>query len=84
MPYFVYILRTNRNTLYTGITNNLDKRLKEHQNKKSRGAKYTRAFASLKLVHTEEFETKSEALRREIEIKKLTKQQKETLVKQIK
>lgn len=79
--YNVYILRTSKNTLYTGITNNLDKRLEEHKGKGKKSAKYMRSFDSFELVHTEKFETRSEALKREAEIKKLTKFQKETLIK---
>lgn len=79
--YKVYILRTSKNTLYTGITNNLDKRLEEHRSKNKRSAKYMRSFDNFELVHTEEFETKSEALKREAEIKSLTKIQKEILIK---
>ncbi len=78
--FTVYILRTSANTLYIGQTNNLPKRLKEHQAKKSRGAKYTRSFTSLKLVYSEDFPTRSEALKREYELKQLTKIQKEELI----
>lgn len=77
--FVVYILRTSGNTLYTGQTDNLDRRLKEHSGKK-RGAKYTRSFDSLKLVYFEEFRTRTEAYRREAEIKRMTKVQKELLV----
>lgn len=78
MPFFVYILRTSANTLYTGYTTNLEKRIKAHQSKN--GAKYTRAFKSCELVYTEEFETRSDAMKREYEIKQLTKAEKEKLV----
>lgn len=67
--YTVYILKTSKNTLYTGITNNLEKRLSEHRNHTKKSAKYMRGFESFDLVYTENFETKSEALKREIEIK---------------
>ncbi len=77
--YTVYILRTSSNTLYIGQTNNLEKRMKEHREHK-RGAKYMRSFDSFELVHTEEFKTRSEAMKREIELKKLTKPQKESLL----
>lgn len=76
--FTVYILRTSKNTLYTGYTNNLNKRLLRHQSGK--GAKYLRAFDSFKLVYTETFSTKSEAMTREAQIKKLTKSQKEKLI----
>jgi putative endonuclease len=79
--YFVYILRTSSNTLYIGQTTDLERRLKEHLEKKSRGAKYTRSFSSLELVYSEEYESKSEALKREWQLKKLTKAKKEELIK---
>lgn len=77
--YFVYILRTSSNTLYIGQTNNLTKRLKEHQTHK-KGAKYIRYFNSFKLVYSEEYKTRTEAMKREAELKKLTKAQKEKLI----
>ena len=80
MTYFVYILRTSKNTLYVGQTNNLEKRLLEHKEKKGRGAKYIRGFADFKLVYTEKFKTRSGAMKREYAIKQLTKKQKEGLI----
>ena len=77
--FTVYILRTSSNTLYIGQTNDLEKRLKEHKEHK-RGAKYMRSFDSFELVYIEEFETRSEAMKREIQLKKLTKLQKESLL----
>lgn len=79
--YCVYILRTSGNTLYTGITNNLEKRLNEHKNHTKRSSKYMRSFDSFKLVYTEEHKTKSDALKREVEIKKLTRKEKDSLIK---
>jgi putative endonuclease len=82
MPkFFVYILRTSSNTLYIGQTNNLERRLKEHQSKGKKAAKYTRRFESLSLVYTETFETRSEALKREAYLKRLPKIKKEALVR---
>ncbi len=78
--YTVYILKTSKNTLYTGISNNLEKRLKEHRIKGKKSAKYMKAFDSFKLVHSEEYQTRSEALKREAEIKKLTRLQKEAII----
>lgn len=78
MSYFVYILRTSGNTFYIGQTNDIEKRMEKH--KSGKGAKYMRAFQSFELVYTEEFETKSEALRREYSLKQLSKKQKEELV----
>lgn len=65
--WYVYILLCSDNSLYTGSTNDLDKRFSTHQNGK--GGKYTRSHKPLKIIHSEEFPTKSEALKREIEIK---------------
>lgn len=80
MSYYVYILRTVKNTLYTGLTTDLDKRLKEHRGLKSGGAKYTKAFGASEIVYKEEYPSRSEATKREIQIKKLSRKQKETLV----
>ncbi len=81
MSYFVYILRTSSNTLYIGQTNNLEKRLKEHNLHKSRASKYIRSFNSFELVYSEDYLTRTEAMRRENQLKKWTKAKKEALVK---
>lgn len=78
--FTVYILRTTSGTLYTGQTNNLEKRLSEHFSQGKRAAKYTKSFKVSKLVYTEQFETRGEALRREAAIKRLTKTEKEALI----
>lgn len=70
----VYILRCGDGSLYTGITNNLPKRLKMHETGK--GAKYTRGRGPLSVFHTETFRTKGFALKREAVIKSLGRQQK--------
>jgi putative endonuclease len=80
--FTLYILRTSSNTLYIGQTNNLPRRIKEHK-KQKRGAKYLRPFVSFTLVYTEVFKTRSEAMKREIELKRLTKKQKEALIQQV-
>jgi len=80
MSFSVYILRTSGNTLYTGQTNNLEKRLQEHKSKNSKSAKYTRNFDSCELVYSEVYLTRQEAMQREREIKKLPKKKKETLI----
>lgn len=79
--YTVYILKTSKNTLYTGIANNLTKRLLEHKSKGKKSAKYMRAFENFKLVYSEKLKSRSEALKREAEIKKLTRKQKDSLAK---
>lgn len=78
--YTVYILRTSKNTLYIGQTNDLEKRLKEHAEKSSKSSKYMRSFSSFKLVYQEKYKTRSETLKREYELKQLTKIQKEKLI----
>lgn len=76
--YILYILRCKNNALYTGITNNLEARLKKHASGK--GSKYVWANRPFKLVYTEKHSDKSSALKREIEIKSLNKEEKEKLV----
>ena len=80
--FTVYILRTSANTLYIGQTNNLAKRIKEHQFKGAKAAKYTRSFMNFDLVYTEIFATRREAMRREAELKRLPKTKKEVLIRQ--
>lgn len=75
MPYFVYILECNDKTLYAGSTNDLEKRLYTHNNSKS-GAHYTKIRRPVVLKYSEKFKTKSEALKREFAIKKLSREKK--------
>lgn len=81
MSFIVYILRTSSNTFYIGQTNNLEKRLKEHQKKTTKSAKYIKYFNSFQLVYSEEYLTRTEAMRREYQLKHWTKAKKEALVK---
>lgn len=74
MGWFVYILRCGDGTLYTGITDDVEKRLAAHR--AGKGAKYTRGRGPLEPVYVEEQPDKSAALRREISIKKLPRQKK--------
>lgn len=76
--YYVYILECADKTLYTGYTDDLEKRIKVHN--RGKGAKYTRARLPVTIVYFEEVETKSIALSREYSIKKMTRRQKETLI----
>lgn len=69
MGWVVYILKCADDTLYTGITNDIERRLQLHSTGK--GAKYTKGRAPLLLVHSEAFDSKSLAARRESEIKSL-------------
>ena len=75
---YVYIVECNDNTLYTGWTNNLEKRIKAHNDGK--GAKYTQGRRPVKLVYFEEFETKQEALKREWFIKHLSRKEKMDII----
>jgi len=75
---YVYILRCNDDSLYTGWTNNLEKRVKAHSNGK--GAKYTKSRLPVELVYFEEYENKVEAMRREYAIKQLKRKEKLMLI----
>lgn len=75
---YVYIVECNDGTYYTGWTNNLERRVNMHST--GRGAKYTRARVPVKLVYYEVFEDKSDALKREYEIKKMTRAKKILLI----
>lgn len=81
MSYFIYILRTSLNTLYIGQTNNLKKRLQEHKNKTPRSAKYLRYFSDFKLIFSEIYSTRKEAMQREAQLKRWSKAKKEALIK---
>jgi len=76
--HYVYILECSDSSLYAGYTIDLDKRLKVHN--QGKGSKYTRVRLPVKLVYNEEFENKSDALKREYRIKQLTRKKKEELV----
>ena len=78
MSWFVYILKCRDNTLYTGITNNVEKRLLAHQ--EGRGAKYTKGRGPFKVVYKKKFKTRSEATIKELEIKKLNSKEKRELI----
>jgi putative endonuclease len=80
-PYHVYMVRCNDGTLYTGITTNLERRLQQHNGERFGGAKYTRAKRPVELVYVEKYDTRSEASRREYQIKnEFTHLQKEELM----
>ena len=78
--WFVYILRCADNTLYTGITTDVDKRIDQHNGLDKNGAKYTRNRQPVRLVYKEPSISRSDASKREYIIKSLSKSQKETLV----
>jgi putative endonuclease len=72
--WFVYILRCSDDTLYTGITNDLERRVKQHN--EGKGAKYTRGRGPVTLVKFIECASKSEALKLEYKIKQLPREEK--------
>lgn len=76
--WFVYILRCGDGSLYTGITTDVERRLAVHRSGK--GAKYTRSHLPVELVYTEECEDHSAALKRELEIKALPREEKLDLI----
>ena len=77
MSWYVYMVRCRDNSLYTGSTNDLSRRIQVHNSGK--GAKYTKSRLPVTLVYQEECPDKSTALKRECEIKRLTKAKKEQL-----
>ena len=79
MSSYVYVLRCGDGSLYTGWTNDLEQRLAAHQSGK--GAKYTKGRLPIEMVYFEEMPDKSAALKRENELKKLKKAEKELLIK---
>ena len=81
MEYFVYILRCGDGTLYTGIAADVERRVAVHNSGK--GAKYTRSRLPVEAVYREKLPDKGAALRRELEIKKLTRAEKLKLVEEI-
>lgn len=80
MQYFVYILKCADKSLYVGSTNNLEHRLKEHNNSK-KGAHYTKIRRPVMLIYSENFKTLGEARRREWKIKGWRREKKLNLIK---
>ncbi|MCK8817087.1 GIY-YIG nuclease family protein [Natroniella sulfidigena] len=79
MGHYVYIVQCSDDTLYTGYTTDIKRRIKEHN--QGKGAKYTRGRSPVKVRYTEEYTTRSQAQKREYAIKQLTRQQKLKLIK---
>lgn len=75
--HFIYIVECADKSLYTGYTTDVAKRVEKHNSGK--GAKYTRCRLPVRLVYTEEFGSKSEALKREYAIKQMSRRQKKSL-----
>lgn len=78
--YYLYLLRCADKSLYCGQTKNLQRRIKEHNFDDVKSAKYTKSRRPVELVYLEKYKTISEVLKREFEIKKMTKIKKETLI----
>ncbi len=76
--HYVYILRCGDETLYTGYTTDIERRVEEHRS--GTGAKYTRGRGPFELVHVEKYQTRSAAMSREYEIKQLARETKEQLI----
>ncbi len=79
--WVVYLLRCADDSLYCGITNHLEKRIKQHNGELVGGAKYTRANGPCKLVYQENVKDRSTASKREYEIKSMTREDKLSLIK---
>ena len=77
---YTYILKCKDDSLYTGWTNDLKKRITSHN--AGKGAKYTKARRPVELVYYEEFQTREEAMKREYAIKQLSRKEKEALINQ--
>ena len=75
---YTYLLECSDGTFYCGWTNDLEKRVKAHNS--GRGAKYTKPRRPVRLVWSETFETKEEAMSREVKVKRLSRKQKDELV----
>lgn len=76
--YFVYLLQCSDKSIYAGITTNVERRFGEHKNKK--GGRYTKSHGAEKIIYTELFQTRSEALKREAEIKKWPRRKKMAII----
>ena len=81
MFYTVYILRFFNNNLYIGQTNDLQQRLRDHHNKASRAAKFSKESGEFKIVYSENYSTLLAAMRREKQLKGWTRAKKEALIK---
>lgn len=80
MSYFVYIVECADGTYYTGIATDVERRIMEHNGAKGRGARYTAARRPVALVYQAPFDTRSQALKGEIQIKRLSRRAKEVLI----
>lgn len=76
--HYLYILLCKDNSIYTGVTNNIERRFSEHKNKK--GGHYTSSYQAVKIIHKEEYPTRKEALKREKQIKGWRRKKKLALI----
>jgi len=76
--YYIYLLQCADKSIYTGITTDVDRRFKEHQ--EGKGGNYTRAHKAVKILYTEEHKDRSSASKREAEIKKFSREEKLKLI----
>ncbi|MBT4964480.1 MAG: GIY-YIG nuclease family protein [Francisellaceae bacterium] len=79
MAWFLYLIKANDNTLYTGITTDVARRFHEHNSQSKKASKYLRGRTPLKLIGCVEVDSRSEATKLEIEIKKMSPKGKLTL-----
>lgn len=80
MSFYFYILRCSDNSLYCDQTNDLDRRIKEHNFDKTKSAKYLRGKTPVKLVYFEKYKTLQKAMKREWQVKRWKKVKKELLI----
>ncbi len=78
-PWFLYVVHCSDGTLYTGVTTDISRRIREH-NTGSKGAKYTRTRRPVELVHYVDFDNRSSAQKAEHKFKKLTRKQKNEVI----
>ena len=83
MKWFVYVLQCSDDSYYTGVTTDLNRRLKEH-NSSNRGAKYTRTRRPVEIIYSLEYEDRSSAQKFEYRFKQLTRKQKEEIINKVK
>jgi putative endonuclease len=79
-PWYVYIVKCADDSLYTGIAKDVDRRIEEHNHSNLLGARYTRGRRPVSLVYHETLDSRSQASKRENEIKRLSRKDKESLV----
>lgn len=78
-PWFIYLLRCADNSLYAGVTTDLERRLHEHNQSRTKGAKYTRVRRPVTIAYAEQATTRQHACQREYQVRKLSKHEKEKL-----